>query len=252
MKNVILRTELLCKSFISDGEINNVIKNMDLEIYEGDFTVIMGSSGSGKSTLLYALSGMDSVTTGKVYFDGEDITRLKEKEISKLRKKKLGFVFQGINLIPNLNVYENILSPTYKTKVNRMDIEKKINTLLENMELTSHKKKFPNQMSGGQKQKVAICRALINKPKVLFADEPTGSLNSSQGQNVLDIFTNINREKQSVVMVTHDLKAALRGTRIIYLKDGRIDGDMRLEEYDEAAAAEREETVYKFLKEKGW
>jgi putative ABC transport system ATP-binding protein len=252
MKNAIIKTELLCKSFISDGEVNNVIKNLDLEIYEGDFTVIMGSSGSGKSTLLYALSGMDSVTTGKVSFEGTDITKLKEKEISKLRKKKLGFVFQAINLIPNLNVYENILSPTYKTNVARKDIEDKIDTLLEKMELNSQKKKFPNQMSGGQKQKVAICRALINEPKVLFADEPTGALNSSQGQSVLDIFTGINKEGQAVVMVTHDLKAALRGNRIIYLRDGRIDGELMLEEYDEATSPEREEIVYKFLKEKGW
>lgn len=252
MRNIIIKTELLCKSFISDGEVNNVIKNMDLEIYEGDFTVIMGSSGSGKSTLLYALSGMDNVTTGKVLFEGEDITTMKEREISKLRKDKLGFVFQGINLIPNLSIYENILSPTYKTKSERKDIEHRINTLLEKMELTSHKKKFPNQMSGGQKQRAAICRALINNPKILFADEPTGALNSSQGQNVLDIFTTINREGQSVVMVTHDLKAALRGNRIIYLKDGRIDGDLRLQQYDETLSMEREETLYKFLKEKGW
>lgn len=252
MKNVIIKTELLCKSFISDGEVNNVIKNLDLEIYEGDFTVIMGSSGSGKSTLLYALSGMDDVTTGKVSFEGTDITKLNEKELSKLRKKKLGFVFQGINLIPNLNVYENILSPTYKTNAERKDIELKIDALLDKMELNIQKKKFPNQMSGGQKQKVAICRALINEPKVLFADEPTGALNSSQGQSVLDIFTDINREGQAVVMVTHDLKAALRGNRIIYLKDGRIDGDLKLEQYNKVTAPEREETVYKFLKEKGW
>jgi putative ABC transport system ATP-binding protein len=252
MKNKIIKTELLCKSFISDGEVNNVIKNMDLDIYEGDFTVIMGSSGSGKSTLLYGLSGMDSVTTGKVFFDGRDITRMKEKEMAKLRKEKLGFVFQGINLIENLSVYENILSPTYKTNAERKNIEKKIDSLLEKMELTSQRKKFPSQMSGGQKQRAAICRALINNPKVLFADEPTGALNSSQGQSVLNIFTKINREGQSVVMVTHDLKAALRGNRIIYLKDGRIDGDLKLDEYDEATADEREEVVYKFLKEKGW
>ncbi len=252
MKNTIIKTELLCKSFISDGEVNNVIKNLDLEIYEGDFTVIMGSSGSGKSTLLYALSGMDSVTAGKVSFEGTDITSMKEKEIAKLRKKKLGFVFQGINLISNLTVYENILSPTYKTKVERKEIEIKIESLLEKMDLVTHKKKFPNQMSGGQNQKAAICRALINNPKVLFADEPTGALNSSQGQSVLNIFTTISREGQSVVMVTHDLKAALRGNRIIYLKDGRIDGDLKLDNYNEEIASEREETVYKFLKEKGW
>ncbi|GKU25033.1 ABC transporter ATP-binding protein [Clostridium folliculivorans] len=252
MKDVIIKTELLCKSFISDGEVNNVIKNLDLEIFEGDFTVIMGSSGSGKSTLLYNLSGMDEVTTGKVYFEKIDITRMKEKEISKLRKERLGFVFQGINLIPNLTVYENILSPTYKTKAERREIEEKIGTLLEKMELTSHRKKFPNQMSGGQKQRAAICRALINNPKILFADEPTGALNSSQGENVLDIFTTINNEGQSVVMVTHDLKAALRGNRIIYLKDGRIDGELNLEQYDRISASEREEILYKFLKEKGW
>lgn len=252
MKNIIIKTELLCKSFISDGEVNNVIKNLDLEIYEGDFTVIMGSSGSGKSTLLYGLSGMDDITTGKVRFEGVDISRMKEKEISKLRKEKLGFVFQGINLIPDLNVYENILSPTYKTKAERKAIEEKINGLLEKLELTSQKKKFPNQMSGGQKQRAAICRALINNPKVLFADEPTGALNSSQGQSVLDVFTTISREGQSVVMVTHDLKAALRGNRIIYLKDGRIDGDLQLDDYNEESASEREEIIYKFLKEKGW
>lgn len=252
MKNTIIKTELLCKSFISDGEVNNVIKNLNIEIYEGDFTVIMGSSGSGKSTLLYSLSGMDSITTGKVYLNGTEITKMKENQIARLRKKEIGFVFQGINLIPNLTVYENVLSPTYQTKRDRREIEDNINFLLEKMELTLHKKKFPNQMSGGQKQKVAICRALINKPKVLFADEPTGALNSSQGKNVLDIFTNINREGQSVVMVTHDLKAALRGNRIIYLRDGRIDGDLKLDDYDQDCVNEREETVYAFLKEKGW
>ncbi len=252
MKNVIIRTELLCKSYITDGEINNVIKNMDLELYDSDFTVIMGSSGSGKSTLLYALSGMDQATTGKVFFDYEDIAKLKEKDMTKLRKEKLGFVFQGINLISNLNVYENILSPTYKTGRNLKEIDAQIDELLEKLELTDQRKKFPNQMSGGQKQRVAICRALINHPQVLFADEPTGALNSSQGQSVLDVLTRIHNEGQTVVMVTHDLKAATRGNRIIYLKDGRIDGELQLDEYSTENSVEREETLYKFLKEKGW
>lgn len=252
MKKVMIKTELLCKSYISDGEVSNVIKNLDLEIYEGDFTVIMGSSGSGKSTLLYALSGMDQVTTGKVFFDQEDITKLKESKMTKLRKEKIGFVFQGINLISNLTVYENILSPTYKTKWKRKEIDSKIDALLEKMEMKEQKKKFPNQMSGGQKQRAAICRALINNPSVLFADEPTGSLNSSQGQSVLDVFSEINKEGQSVVMVTHDLKAATRGNRIIYLKDGRVDGELVLEKYEKEEVGKREEVVYQFLKEKGW
>ena len=125
-KNSIIRTEVLCKSFLVDGEVTNIIKNMDLNIYEGDFTVIMGSSGSGKSTLLYSLSGMDQVTTGKVMLDGEDITKMSERKMADFRKEKIGFVFQGINLIPNLNVYENILSPTYKTGRNKKEIEEEM------------------------------------------------------------------------------------------------------------------------------
>lgn len=252
MKQTIIKSELLCKSFITDGEINNIIKNMSLEIYEGDFTVIMGSSGSGKSTLLYALSGMDQATTGKIYFEGQEITNQKESKLAKLRKDKIGFVFQGINLISNLTVYENILSPTYKSKRNRKEIETEIDSLLGKMELTNQKKKFPNQMSGGQRQRVAICRALINQPRVLFADEPTGALNSSQGQSVLDIFTKIHLEGQSIVMVTHDLKAAIRGNRILYIKDGRIDGELQLDEFEASKEKEREAYVYQFLKERGW
>ncbi len=252
MNQTLIKSELLCKSFITDGEVNNVIKNMNLEIYEGDFTVIMGASGSGKSTLLYALSGMDEVSMGKVFLNGKDITKLKEDKLTALRKNEVGFVFQAINLIPNLTVYENILSPTYKTKVSKQEIDERIEQLLDKMSLKDQRKKFPNQMSGGQRQRVAICRALINKPKVLFADEPTGALNSSQGQDVLDIFSEINKEGQSIVMVTHDLKAAIRGNRIIYLKDGRIDGDLKLDPFCEENAKEREEEVYRFLKEKGW
>lgn len=252
MKREMIKAEVLCKSFVTDGEINNVIKNMDLQIYEGDFTVIMGSSGSGKSTLLYSISGMDSITSGKVYLDGMELSKMKEREIAKLRKEKLGFVFQGINLIPNLTVYENILSPTYKTGINRKQLEARIEELLKKMEMYEHKKKYPNQLSGGQRQRIAICRALMNAPTVLFADEPTGALNSSQGLCVLDVFSQIHKEGQSIVMVTHDLKAAIRGNRIIYLKDGRIDGDLSLEHYKEAHEKEREEYVYQFLKEKGW
>lgn len=252
MKEAIINTKLLCKSFITDGEINNIIKNLNLAIYKEDFTVIMGSSGSGKSTLLYALSGMDKVTTGKVFFDGTDITNRKEKELSLLRKNQLGFVFQGINLIPNLTIFENIVSPTYKTGITKKDASSRACELMEEFELTEHRNKFPNQLSGGQRQKVAICRALINKPRILFADEPTGALNSAQGENVLNIFTEVHKRGQSIVMVTHDLKAALRGNRLLYIRDGRIDGELILPEYEEDSIVKREETVYQFLKTKGW
>ncbi|WP_326492846.1 ABC transporter ATP-binding protein [Clostridium sp. CF011] len=202
MDNVIIKTSLLCKSFLSDGEVNNVIKNLNLEINKEDFTVVMGSSGSGKSTLLYLLSGMDGATSGEVFIGDENITNYKESEMADLRRNKIGFVFQGINLIPDLTIYENIVSPTYKTNKKKFDIDKKIDELLEKMELTDHKKKFPSQLSGGQSQRAAICRALINEPELLFADEPTGALNSAQGENVLDIFSDIHKGGQAVVMVT--------------------------------------------------
>lgn len=252
MNNVIIKTKLLCKSFLSDGEVNNVIKNLNLEINKEDFTVVMGSSGSGKSTLLYLLSGMDGVTSGEVYLDGENITSYKENKMADLRRNKIGFVFQGINLVPDLTIAENILSPTYKTGKKKFDIDKKVDDLLEKMQLRDHKKKFPSQLSGGQSQRVAICRALINDPEILFADEPTGSLNSAQGESVLDIFSDIHKAGQAVVMVTHDLKAALRGNRIIFLKDGRFDGDLRLEEYEKDTARDREKVVYEFLKQREW
>ena len=252
MDNVIIKTSLLCKSFLSDGEVNNVIKNLNIQINKEDFTVVMGSSGSGKSTLLYLLSGMDGVTSGEVFIGGENITNYRENKMADLRRNKIGFVFQGINLIPDLTIYENVLSPTYKTNKKKFDIDKKIDNLLEKMELTDHKNKFPSQLSGGQSQRAAICRALINEPELLFADEPTGALNSAQGENVLDIFSDIHNEGQAVVMVTHDLKDALRGNRIIFLKDGRFDGDLRLDEYKKDTVNEREKVVYEFLKKRGW
>lgn len=251
-KREIIKTNLLCKSFISDGEVNNVIKNMDLSIYDKDFTVVMGSSGSGKSTLLYILSGMLGATSGSVAVNGRDITSLKEKEVAEFRRDTIGFVFQGIHLVPDLNVYENTISPSYGTKYSKKEITERADTLLEKLGMKDHSKKYPNQLSGGMKQRIAICRAMINKPDVLFADEPTGALNSTQSQNVLDIFSELNKEGQSVVMVTHDLKAAVRGNRIIYIKDGRIDGELELPEYSKSDLEEREQCVYNFLMKHGF
>lgn len=253
MKNhAIMRTELLCKSYVSDGEINNVIKNINLDIYEEDFTVIMGSSGSGKSTLLYLLSGMLEATSGNTFLLEEKMTDRKEKELAKIRKDEIGFIFQAINLIPDLNAYENIISPAYQSKIAKDKQKQRVLELAQSVELTDQLKKFPSQLSGGQRQRVAICRALMNKPQVLFADEPTGALNSAQGQNVLDVLTNIHKKGQTVVMVTHDLRAALRGNRILYLSDGRIDGELRFNEYTGEDLEERETCVYEFLKERGW
>lgn len=248
----IIKTNKICKSFITDGEVNNVIKNLDLEFYKGDFTVIMGSSGSGKSTLMYLLSGMDKVTSGDVYLEEEKITSYSENKMAAIRKNHIGFVFQGMNLIPDLTVWENILSPTYKSKMKKNDLPERAENLLKKMDLLEHKSKFPGQLSGGQKQRTAICRALINQPEVIFADEPTGALNSNAGKNVLDSFTGLHTEGQSIVMVTHDLKAAVRGNRVIYLKDGRVDGELPLGVFHQEEESEREKVLYTFLKERGW
>lgn len=252
MKTCVIETEKICKSFVSDGEVNNVIKNLDMKLYREDFTVIMGSSGSGKSTLLYLLSGMDKVTSGKVYLKEQDITGLKESAMADIRKDCIGFVFQNMNLIPDLTLLENVLSPSYQSKIKREEKKKRAEALIEKMELSAHKNKFPSQLSGGQKQRTAICRALMNQPEVLFADEPTGALNSSAGKGVLDTFTKLHEDGQSIVMVTHDLKAALRGNRVIFLRDGRIDGELEQGPFRQSEVETRERTLYEFLKERNW
>ena len=252
MKTSIIKTEKICKSFITDGQVNNVIKNMDLTLYKEDFTVIMGSSGSGKSTLMYLLSGMDKVTSGEVYWKERKITKARENELASIRKQDMGFVFQGINLIPDLTVKENIISPTYKTNSKKREITDRAEKLMKQLEIQGHEHKFPSQLSGGQRQRAAIIRALINEPTVVFADEPTGALNSSVGEQVLDTFSDIYSKGQSIVMVTHDLKAAVRGNRIIFIKDGRIDGELALNPFRKEEIVDRERMLYDFLKERGW
>lgn len=252
MKEVIIEVKGLCKTFVSEGENYNVIKNLDLKIYKGDFTVIMGSSGSGKSTLMYILSGMDKGSSGEAILLDTELSKASKKEMEKMRREKISFVFQGINLIPDLNAYENIAAPTYKMKRDKKELTETINELLDRFSMREHRSKYPSQLSGGQKQRIAICRALINKPDVIFADEPTGALNSTQGQDVLNILTDLNSSGQSIVMVTHDLKAAVRANRLLYIKDGRIDGEMKLPKYNEDSHQEREIEIVDFLREKGW
>lgn len=251
MKNMIIKTEKLCKSFVIGKNSNNVLRNIDLEIYEGDFTIIMGSSGSGKSTLLYSLSTMDKPTDGKVTLLGHDITTLSQKQIADIRKKEISFVFQSMNLLTELNAFENIAYCGYGTN-SKENINKRTNELLEKLELTDSTQKYPSELSGGQQQRVSIGRALIGGAKVIFCDEPTGALNSSMGKQVLDIFTNLNNEGQSIVMVTHDIKAAARATRLLYLSDGKIGGELNLGKYTPENKREREEKIFTFLNQHNW
>lgn len=252
MKSTFLKAKGICKTYESDGEEFQAIKNLSIEIYEKDFTVIMGSSGSGKSTLLYLLSGLDNLTSGEVVLDGVKIESLKDKKMAEFRREKIGFVFQSINLSPNLTIFENIIVPGFLKQKNKKAVEEKAYKLLTDMGLCNQIKRLPSQVSGGQQQRAAIARGLINSPKVLFADEPTGSLNSAQGDSVLDILSDINKEGQSIVMVTHDLKAACRANRILFIKDGAINGELNLSTYTKEAILQREDKIFTFLKDRGW
>lgn len=249
----VLHTEKLCKSFSNGGVQQHIIKNLDLEIREKEFTVIMGASGSGKSTLLYALSGMDKPTLGKVFFGEEDISAYSSDQLAVFRRKHCGFVFQSIYLLENMNVFDNIMTGALVAQKNSPELVKRAETLLKKVGIDETLwKKYPNQLSGGEAQRVGIVRAVINEPEILFADEPTGSLNSASGTDVLDIFTELNGKGQSIVMVTHDLKTALRGSRVIFLRDGGIEGEHCMPPYGTDDLKKRRENLQSFLDEMGW
>ena len=249
----ILKTEKLCKTFSNEGMQQHVIKNLDLEIMEGDFTVIMGSSGSGKSTLLYALSGMDKPSVGKVFFGEEEISGLNNDQLAMFRRKHCGFVFQSIYLLDNMNVFDNIMTGALVVQKNSPELNARVKELLNKVGITEKLwKKYPNQLSGGECQRVGIVRAIVNEPRILFADEPTGALNSSSGQDVLNVFTGLHKNGQSIVMVTHDIKTALRGSRVIYLRDGGIVGEHRMPDYETDDKTKRRESLQNFLNEMGW
>lgn len=252
MREIIIKTENLCKSFILGKAGTHVLKNLNIEIYKGDFTVIMGSSGSGKSTLLYSLSTMDNPTSGKVELLGRDISIISENEAAKIRNKDVSFIFQAINLLHDLTIYENITYAAIYDRKNKKEVQNKAQQILKTLDLYEHKDKYPAEISGGMQQRVAIARAIINEPKIIFGDEPTGALNSSTGQMVLDILSEINNKGQSIVMVTHDIKSALRANRVLYIKDGRIDGELNLGKYSEENIKERREKLQNFLEEKSW
>ncbi|MCR5166309.1 MAG: ABC transporter ATP-binding protein [Oscillospiraceae bacterium] len=249
----ILRTEKLCKSFSNGGLQQHIIKNLDMEIREKDFTVIMGASGSGKSTLLYALSGMDTPTLGSVYFGDKDISKYSNDRLAVFRRENCGFVFQSIYLLENMTVFDNIMTGALVIQKNSPALVEKVGELLKKVGIGENLwDKYPNQLSGGECQRVGIVRAIINDPKILFADEPTGALNSASSRDVLDIFTELNKNGQSIVMVTHDIKTALRGNRVIYLRDGAVIGEHQMPAYGTDDIKSRQEGLQRFLDDMGW
>ncbi|MBH5318572.1 ABC transporter ATP-binding protein [Paenibacillus sp. GSMTC-2017] len=253
MQKIVLKTEKLCKTFSSGGVQQHVLKNLDLNLKEGDFTVIMGSSGSGKSTLLYALSGMDKPTLGEIYFEEKKISKLDNDELAIFRRNYCGFVFQKVYLLDNMSVLDNVLASGFLVSKNKKETVEQAKKLLKQVGLNEMLwRKFPEQLSGGEAQRAAIVRALINNPKIVFADEPTGALNSASSDSVLDVMSEVNASGQSIVMVTHDTKTALRGNRVLYLRDGVICGDLRLDRYHVDKHHERNELLKEFLIEMGW
>ena len=251
MKNII-ETKKLCKTFSNGGVQQHVLKNIDLEIYEGDFTIIMGASGAGKSTLLYSLSGMDKPTLGTVTFDGTDITKMDTDELAIFRRSNCGFVFQQVYLVDSMSVLDNIMAAGLLVYKDKRVLAKKAGELLKAVNIDETLwGKFPTQISGGEAQRVGIARALINDPKLVFADEPTGALNSQTGKAVLDTLTKFNEKGQSIVMVTHDISSARRGNRILYVKDGEIAGECNLGKYV-TGDKERHQKLNDFLATMGW
>ena len=251
-KNCVLEAKALSKSFAANGVQNHVLSNIDLEIYEGDFTVIMGSSGSGKSTLLYSLSGMDTITDGSILFEGTDIAKMKEKQLAMLRRHKFGFVFQQMNLVSNLSLYENVVVPAYLTKQDRKMVNQRADELLSQVGIKEQKKRLPSQVSGGEQQRTCMVRAIMNHPQIIFADEPTGALNKQTGIEVLDLMTQFNEQGQSILMVTHDVKAAARGNRILYIEDGKIVGELNLNRYEKENTKSAETQITSWLLARGW
>ncbi|MBO4766146.1 MAG: ABC transporter ATP-binding protein [Lachnospiraceae bacterium] len=266
-KEAVVTAKDLSKTFSNESVQQHVLKNLNLDVYKGDFTVIMGNSGSGKSTLLYTLSGMDRPTLGTVTyrFDGKDeeISKYGNDALAKFRRDHAGFVFQQNYLNDSMSALDNVMVCGLLKNKDRKALAERAKKLLSSVEIEERdQRKFPAQLSGGQQQRVAVVRGVINRPEILYADEPTGALNSQNTENVLNILTDLNNNGQSIVMVTHTIKAAERGNRILYLADGVITAEIDLGAYagdyrDEnnpnlALAKERHAKLKAFLQEMGW
>lgn len=255
MKNV-LEAKGLCKVYGVEGaNLQQVLKNVDLVVKEGEFVSIMGPSGSGKSTLLLNISGMDRMTTGSVIFNGQELAALPEEELSKLRLSKMGFIFQQSHLLKNLSLLDNIILSAYLAKnISRNAIDERAAMLMAKTGIAELANKDITQASGGELQRVAICRALINNPDIVFGDEPTGALNSKATAEVMDILAEINHENTTILLVTHDARVAAKTERVIFMLDGSVVSELYLGKYhkenDEIKA--REEKLSAWLIEMGF
>lgn len=251
MKKLIIGNRIV-KSFGEGAEQRNVIDGVSVEINEGEFVAVMGPSGSGKSTLMFALSGTDSINGGKVTFNGKDLSAASENELSDIRRTEMGFVFQQPTMLKNLNILDNIILPSMRdNRRNVVKITEQARTLMKRVGIAELEKRDITQVSGGQLQRAGICRALMNNPKIIFGDEPTGALNSKSALEIMDIFSEINAGGTAVMLVTHDVKVAARMTRIMFMHDGKIANDLKLPKYDGTGMDGRVEELTKKMLEMG-
>ncbi|WP_055107109.1 ABC transporter ATP-binding protein [Paenibacillus ihumii] len=232
MKTMLIGDHIV-KSFREGAEKRNVLGGVSVEIDEGEFVAVMGPSGSGKSTLMFALSGTDSVDNGQVCFDGRELSKLGENELADLRRTQMGFVFQQPTMLKNLNILDNIILLSMRDgSRNPAEIVEKARALMKRVGIAELEKRDIAQVSGGQLQRAGICRALMNNPRIIFGDEPTGALNSQSAQEIMDIFSEINAEGTAVMLVTHDAKVAARTERIMFMRDGIIASELKLPKFN--------------------
>jgi len=237
----LVKTEDIKKDYYSGDIVTSVLKGVSFAVKEGEFVAIMGSSGSGKSTLMYILGLLDSTMGGKYYFEGMDVSKLNDDELAELRNRKIGFVFQSYNLLERTSILDNVLLPTtYLSGCDNAAAKKYAVRLLEKVGLLHRLNYKPNQLSGGEQQRAAIVRALINNPRFILADEPTGNLDSRSGQEIMKLLQRLNDEGKTIIMVTHEEYTAKCAKRILYIKDGLIDRD--------GGVADRKAAVNEFQK----
>lgn len=253
-KNVVISAKDLCKTYIVNDMSNNVLQNVNFQIEEGEFVTIMGPSGSGKSTLLYTVSGMDNMTSGEVIFCGKELSKLSAKELSGERLTTMGFIFQQMYMMKKLCIMDNILLPAFHAGlVSREKAKEDAGELMKRLGVWDIAEHEITEVSGGQLQRACLCRALINHPRVLFADEPTGALNSKAAADVMRELNAVNKAGTTILMVSHSVRVAAGSERIIYLVDGNLKGEIHLGKLeDEQDLGKRERTLNTWLMEQGW
>ena len=252
----ILEVSSLCKTYVINKRQNNVLKNVNFSINEGEMIAVMGPSGSGKSTLLYTVSGMDNVTSGDVSFCGKNISELSAKQLADVRLDEMGFIFQQMYMLKNLTVLDNILLPAFQSKKNTATRKEKIEnaqSLMRKLGIIEICDNDINEVSGGQLQRACICRSMVNNPKIIFADEPTGALNRTSSDEVMNELCKINDEGTAIMLVTHDIKVAIRCSKVLYIVDGNIKGEYNLGKLtNNSSMRDRERSLDSWLMDMGW